>query len=425
MLRRATTALLSLGAVALTLASTASAVPASANALAAGNFSTESVVTTAASSSHIQYKIRNGQVKSRGVNLGSWLVAENWMTKQADFWRGVSADDAARGEYTAITKATNPDTIRSNLEYHHSTFITEAEIKAIADAGFNTVRVPVGFWIVGFDNNDPSNKGQWKAYSPNTIKYLDLLIRNWAKKHNIAVLISIHAAKGSQNGMDHSSPEEAGKSYWGQYRENIDNTWSVSTFLAARYKDEEAFLGIALLNEPSGSTDEGVLYQHYQDVYWAIRGTGNDCVLSVAPLLYRQGPGSMNGFMEAPAFKNVWVEWHRYFIWGFENTPEAEITDVAVKAFQTDVSNWNARANHNPLFIGEWCFDVGTKFANDREGYYKWAQAQLNVIKQAGAGWTFWSWRIYGDENGYDGWSLRNLLRNPRMKEMLQAANRP
>ncbi|TYZ67076.1 hypothetical protein PybrP1_013060 [[Pythium] brassicae (nom. inval.)] len=373
---------------------------------------------------HVQWRIRRGELKSRGVNLGGWLVAENWMTKEADFWRGLSDQDAGGGEYTAITKARNPDTIRSNLDYHHSTFITEGEIRAIAEAGFNTVRVPVGYWIVGFDNNDPSGRAEWKAYTAGTIKYLDALIQNWAKKYNVAVLISIHGAKGSQNGADHSSPSVPGQSYWSQYRENVDNTWAVSSFLAARYRYEDAFLGIGLLNEPSGTTNEGVLYQHYQDIYWGIRNTGNDCVLTVAPLLWKQDPNTMVGFMEGPTFKNVWVEWHPYFVWGYEQTSEWDLINVSVKRdYQNKVNAWNWRGNHNRLFFGEWSFATAGKFGNNKEQFYEFAQAQLNVLNQAQGGWTFWSWRVYGDENGFNGWSLRSVLRDPRFKQMLQASN--
>ncbi|RLN55410.1 hypothetical protein BBJ28_00023374, partial [Nothophytophthora sp. Chile5] len=149
---------------------------------------------------HVQHSIRSGDVSSVGVNLGGWLVAEHWMTGAADFWQGVGEDDAGKGEYTAIAKATDPDTIRSNLENHHSTFITESDIADIAAAGLNTVRVPVGYWIVGFDHDDPSGAADWEVYTNGTLKYLDALITDWAKKHNIAVLISLHAAKGSQNG---------------------------------------------------------------------------------------------------------------------------------------------------------------------------------------------------------------------------------
>ncbi|GMF24835.1 unnamed protein product [Phytophthora lilii] len=392
---------------------------ASASGSAPGNAGSTSSSTAQTNSTHIQYSIRNGDVSSVGVNLGSWLVAEHWMTSSADFWKGVSDDDAGKGEYTAITQASDPDTIRSNLDYHHSTFITESDIADIAAAGLNTVRVPVGYWIVGFDHDDPSGQAAWEHYTNGTLKYLDALITDWAKKHNIAVLISLHAAKGSQNGADHSSPCDPGKSHWSAYDENVANTVSMATFLADRYKDEDAFLGIGLLNEPNASTDEDKLYAYYEKTYSAIRETGNDCVLSVAPLLYKQSPDVMTDFMQAPSYTNVWVEWHPYFVWGYEDTSEYDLTNAAVKVnFQNSVSQWNARENHNRLFIGEWSFATAGKFSGDQEGYYAFCQAMVDVMYQAGAGFTFWSWRLYGDESGFNAWSLRSVLRDDRLKSI-------
>ncbi|KAJ0391028.1 hypothetical protein P43SY_011020 [Pythium insidiosum] len=37
------------------------------------------------------------------------------------------------------------------------------------------------------------------------------MINEWAVKHNLAVLLSLHAHQGSQNGFDHSAPQEIGR----------------------------------------------------------------------------------------------------------------------------------------------------------------------------------------------------------------------
>ncbi|KAG2523569.1 hypothetical protein JM18_004477 [Phytophthora kernoviae] len=347
------------------------------------DISQTSTTSSSSSSTHIQYSIRNGETTSKGVNLGSWLVAENWMTSSADFWKG--AVNASQGEYTAIAEATDPDTIRSHLDYHHSTFINESDIADIAAVGINTVRVPIGYWIVGFDDSDPSGKEEWKVYTNGTIKYLDALITDWAKKYNIAVLLSIHAAKGSQNGADHSSPSVYGSEFWGSYSENVNNTITMVSYLADRYKDEEAFLGFGLLNEPNGDTTTDVLYDYYEQAYTAIRATGSECVLTVAPLLYEQSPDVLTDFMLAPSYTNVWVEWHPYFVWGYDDVSDEDLVNTSVKVnFQGDMTQWNSVAGHNRLFIGEWCFATNGKFENNEDLFYEFAQAETDVVNQAG-----------------------------------------
>ena len=68
-----------------------------------------------------------------------------------------------------------------------------------------------------------------------------------------------------------------------------------------------------------GTTNEGILKQYYYDAYGRIR-TFSDCLLTVAPLLYQQGPYDSDWarFMPPPQFSGVRHEWHRYQIWGYE-----------------------------------------------------------------------------------------------------------
>jgi glucan 1,3-beta-glucosidase len=94
----------------------------------------------------------------------------------------------------------------------------------------------------------------------------------------------------------------------------------LAVWLAARYRDDDAFLGIGLMNEPTLTTDDTILHQYYTDAHAAIRATGNECLLTHMPLLWNQEPNVHPDFF--PGYKNVWMEWHRYVIWGFEGQTE-------------------------------------------------------------------------------------------------------
>ena len=148
---------------------------------------------------------------------------------------------------------------------------------------------------------------------------MDRLINQWAVKYNVAVLVDIHSAKGSQNGNDHSAPPNPGNIYWDKYQENIDNTIEVARFLADRYRNSVAFLGLELMNEPSNAVDVNKLKEYYISAYNVIRNTGNDCVLVISPILQEQNAGTANNwetFMPPPTYHNVWHDWHKYLLWG-------------------------------------------------------------------------------------------------------------
>ena len=59
--------------------------------------------------------------------------------------------------------------------------------------------------------------------------------------------------------------------------------------------------------------------QYYYDAYGRIR-VFSDCLLTISPMLYQQGPHDSDwpGFMRAPQYQTLRHEWHRYQIWGFE-----------------------------------------------------------------------------------------------------------
>lgn len=308
---------------------------------------------------HIQFSLRSGEVKPRGVNLGGWLVVEQWMTSSSPIWQGVPESVYSKGEFITMLYLGH-EVGDQRFKQHRDEWITEEDIIEIADQGLNLVRVPVGYWIAGFDKTGGL---EYTVFAPGALDYLDRLIRIWAKRHNVAVLISIHAAKGSQNGHDHSAPSEGGQSRWADDARNVQNTIDLAAFLADRYRLDEAFLGIGLLNEPEGTTDAETLTDFYYKAYARIRNTGNFCILTHAPLMSQQDPQHFADLTPNPKYVNVWHEWHKYLIWGFEDKTEETIFSEAIPFIENQMKTWTG----NPLFIGEWSLATTDRapFADD------------------------------------------------------------
>ncbi|GAB9468323.1 Glucan 1,3-beta-glucosidase [Globisporangium polare] len=366
-----------------------------------------------AANDSLQRRIRRGEVPCRGANLGGWLVAEHWMTWDSPIWEDVPEEISCQGEL-ATMKHLGHSQGDPRFEQHRATWIQEQDIADMKSAGLNTVRVPVGYWIMESDPTDFSNKREWRVFAPGALKYLDMLVNDWCVRHELAVLIDIHAAKGSQNGRDHSAAPVSGEKYWSQYPENVENTVQLAHFLAARYRESPAFLGIGLLNEPECPVDRNVLENYYKTAYAAIRDTGDDCVVTVAPFLTEQGPPSMEDFMKFPEFFNVWHEWHPYFIWGYENQNKTQILK-AVEKYGEQVANWRG----NWLLISEWSLGCQPSAfpSEDRDGLRELAKAQCGAFANAHSGWTFWSWKHADDVHDKPtAWSLRQLLRDGVMQ---------
>ena len=81
------------------------------------------------------------------------------------------------------------------MQHLLQTWIVEKDFKEIAEMGFNSVRLPVGYWNI---IADPFN-----AFAPakleTSLKYIDWAFE-MADKYNLNILLDIHGAPGSQNG---------------------------------------------------------------------------------------------------------------------------------------------------------------------------------------------------------------------------------
>ncbi|KAG6868354.1 hypothetical protein C0993_004578 [Termitomyces sp. T159_Od127] len=120
-----------------------------------------------------------GSDKVRGVNLGGWLVIEPWITPSLFDNTGDSRiiDEYTFGQYQDRAKAYR------TLKAHWDSWITEADFRAIAAAGLNHVRLPIGYWAFDVSGGEPYVQGQ--------LPYLDKAIA-WAEKYGIKVIIDLH-----------------------------------------------------------------------------------------------------------------------------------------------------------------------------------------------------------------------------------------
>jgi glucan 1,3-beta-glucosidase len=74
----------------------------------------------------------------RGANIGGWLVLEPWITPSI-------FQAAPAGVVDEYTLCQNDPNAASILEAHWSSWASQADFQKIADAGFNLVRIPIGY----------------------------------------------------------------------------------------------------------------------------------------------------------------------------------------------------------------------------------------------------------------------------------------
>jgi len=293
----------------------------------------------------------------KGINLGNWLVPEGYMFK---FKRARSPSEIA----DVIAALIGPqDAARFWSEFRDS-YIAEDDIRFIAAAGFNTVRVPI-HWRMFVEPDEAGDTSADRFEGPGWA-LLDRLV-GWCRRYGLRVIIDLHAAPGGQTGVNHDDGFGYPLTFYvPRYRELTIALWRT---LAAHYRDEPAILGYDLLNEPiSPYSDEAYLNPRleplYRDITAAIRS-----VDAHHPVLLAGGQWSTTfAAFGAPFDANAVYTYHTFW---------ADPTRKAVQKFL----NFGERFNV-PLLIGE------TGEMND-----DWNKSFRELHEQFGIGWVFWPYK--------------------------------
>ena len=185
-----------------------------------------------------------GTTKIRGMNLGGWLSIEPFITPS--LFSDYSTADNVVDEWT-LSETLGSTNLKSTLEQHYSSWVSESTFADIQAAGFDHVRIPFSYWAVTTYDGDP--------YLPMVSWRYLLRGIEWARKYGLRINLDLHGAPGSQNGWNHSGHQ--GKIGWldgsaegttnGQRTLDIHKQL-ITFFTQERYKNIITMYG--LVNEP-------------------------------------------------------------------------------------------------------------------------------------------------------------------------------
>jgi len=367
--------------------------------------------------------------KVRGVNLGGWLVLEPWITPSLFDDTG---DDRIIDEYTFGQYAVDA---QSKLKKHWDTWITEADFIAIAEAGLNHVRLPIGYWAWDISQGEPFVQGQ--------VDYLDKAVE-WASKHNLKVIVDLHGAPGSQNGFDNSG-QKMDRPTWQTQQINIDRTNAVIKKIASKFKDNSNVVPIiAPLNEPAGFYDDVLTKatQYWYDSFGNIRYPyGNDRKSDTIVLLhdaFKGLPYWSNFMTNTTEFNNVAFDTHIYQMFSNDEVSRSDQEHIdnacnhqgALSSFHllAIVGEWTAAATDCAKYlngrhaksrydgtkpgstrVGDCSTKTGSgaNFSSDYKTFLrKYWEAQVITYDQ-GDGWVSWTWKA----EEADDWSYQAGLK--------------
>ena len=182
----------------------------------------------------------NGQpVVLKGMGLGGWLLPEGYMLHISILEEGrTDGPTGIRDQMIELVGVGNTDAF---FKLFREKYVQEKDIAAIKEWGFDHVRLPFHYHLF----YDPE-MDTWKEEG---FELLDTFLE-WCKKHELTVLLDMHAAPGGQNegGISDSDGEAR---LWTEPDKYWDQTVKIWREIARRYNDEPAIIGYDLINEPT------------------------------------------------------------------------------------------------------------------------------------------------------------------------------
>jgi aryl-phospho-beta-D-glucosidase BglC (GH1 family) len=326
--------------------------------------------------------------KARGVNLGNWLILEEWM--DPGYYQR-TAPGAVADEWS-FCSTLGKEACEAQLQAHWTSFITDSDIQDIANAGFNLLRIPIGHWALV-----PTTADEPYIFSTQ-MEHVTRILEQASNNHLYAVL-DLHALPGSQNGKDHSGRQGGIEWYTkaNQQRSLTVVQAAMRYIQASPYRHTIA--AIELCNEPNITTkDRRKTYEAYLKSAKQIVQKTNASM----PIMFHdgfQGVSSWSDFGKNPK-DNYVLDVHEYYTGALSNSERALQQACAA-----------ATANPKfPVFFGEYSLSVGGAYQDTDAWRSSFFQSQQKLWEKQ-AGGAFWSWKVAGnDGKPNNGWSVRSLL---------------
>lgn len=282
------------------------------------------------------------------------------------------------------------------LKEYRETWLDEKDFEWLFSRGFNSVRVPFGYWIVtGPTHGDP--------YVGPALECLDRVV-DLAERHGMQVVLDLHGNPGGESGDAPCGRKWDG---WSEGKWRRSEALVVLGKLAARYASRRAVTGVQVANEPAGNCDMGALCDWYEEAIDTIRKAGMtaDCVAVVLPVYWYD---RLKEFMlvwlprgNFLRFDNVAIDLHLYHCFGagWESLDHRD-------HIRTSQRHKTVLQSLPGACVCEWSLarppHVLATDAMERE----FAEAQLSAYSAASHGWFFWT---YSDQA--DHWDLETCFR--------------
>ncbi|KAI6041892.1 glycoside hydrolase family 5 protein [Pisolithus marmoratus] len=200
--------------------------------------------------------------KIYGVNLGSWLLLEAWMLPQewTDMGGQICSDCAQCIETEFAFAKAYPDTVDQTFAKHWDSWFTQSDLQDLKNAGINTLRIPLGYWIIEALVERPAEN-----YPRGGLEYLRRGL-GWIRDAGMHVILDHHALPGVQTpGMEFAGQCTDDVQFYTPHNYHRALVWTaVMTTLSHLDPQFSSVFSIEAINEPIRDASKTPGYGDFQ-----------------------------------------------------------------------------------------------------------------------------------------------------------------
>lgn len=322
-----------------------------------------------------EQKIVNSESENvylKGLGLGGWMLQEGYMLKTADF-AGPQFKIKEK-----IAEVAGEDGKNTFYKAYLKNGITKKDIDSLAKWGFNSIRLPMHYYLYTLPIEKEPVKGQ-NTWLEEGFVMTDQLLE-WCEANKIYLILDLHAAPGGQGNDENISDNDKSKPNLWQNEENQKKTIALWKKLAERYKDKEWIGGYDLINEPNypftgknpNGTDEmsnAPLWKLQKEITEAIRLVDRNHIIII------EGNGWGNNYNGLSTLwdDNIVLSFHKYWT---SNSPEA-IQNILDLRNKFNVPVWLGETGENS---NVWFTELNQLLLKNNIGYAYWPMKKIDNI---------------------------------------------
>ena len=304
---------------------------------------------------------QGNEVLLRGMGPGGWLVMEGYMNQSAGI---AGPQHEIKSKLIELMGKEKTETFFKEWRKNH---FTKRDVDSLAAWGFNSIRIPMHYNLMTLPIEEEPVDGQ-NTWIEEGFTIIDNVL-DWAKPHNMYIILDLHAAPGGQGkNADISDYDSTKPSLW-ESEANQKKTVALWKKIAERYKDNQWIGGYDLINETNWDLPGGTLLrQLFEQITTAIREVDKDHIIFI------EGNDYANNYtgLTPPWDDNMVYSFHKY--WSTVNDDDLDwITPL--------------RETHNvPLWMGE-----------SGENSNTWYTNFISLLEKKDIGWAWWTIKKVGD----------------------------